>query len=316
MMLNVASNPSAIGYISLGSLNDTVKALEIDGTVASVENIKNGSYKIARFFNIATKETVSEAVQAFIDYIMSAEGQAVIEKNGYIAVAEDAQPFAGSSVAGKVVMAGSSSVTPVMEKLKEAYLLINPSMEIEVQQSDSSTGIDGAYDIGMASRELKESELEASLIPLVIAMDGIAVIVNNDIAAYIMRTTEEVLLAVPDSYRGSSFGLSAGRLRTTFKVVLPSAVPGILSGVILAIGQIVGGIAALIYIAGTVPEAAESLFHSVRTLSVHMHVISTEGLYLPQSYATAVVLLVAVILINALSSRLAHRLGRSTHEQV
>lgn len=184
MMLNVAGNSSAIGYISLGSLNDTVKALEIDGTAASVENIKNGSYKIARPFNIATKETVSEAAQAFIDYIMSAEGQTVIEKNGYIAVAEDAQPFAGSSVAGKVVVAGSSSVTPVMEKLKEAYLVINPSAEIEVQQSDSSTGMnsarDGVCDIGMASRELKESELEAGLIPLVIAMDGIAVIVSND----------------------------------------------------------------------------------------------------------------------------------------
>ncbi len=184
MMLNVAGNSSAIGYISLGSLNDTVKALEIDGTAASVENIKNGSYKIARPFNIATKETVSEAAQVFIDYIMSAEGQAVIEKNGYIAVAEDAQPFAGSSVAGKVVVAGSSSVTPVMEKLKEAYLVINPSAEIEVQQSDSSTGMnsarDGVCDIGMASRELKESELEAGLIPQVIAMDGIAVIVSND----------------------------------------------------------------------------------------------------------------------------------------
>ncbi len=130
----------------------------------------------------------------------------------------------------------------------------------------------------------------------------------------IMRTTEEALLVVPDSYREGSFGLGAGRLRTTFKVVLPSAVPGILSGVILAIGRIVGETAALIYTAGTVPEAAESLFHSARTLSVHMYVISTEGLYLPQSYATAVVLLAAVILINALSSRLAHRLGRSTHE--
>ena len=127
----------------------------------------------------------------------------------------------------------------------------------------------------------------------------------------IMRTTEEALLAVPDSYREGSFGLGAGRLRTTFKVVLPSAVPGILSGVILAIGRIVGETAALIYTAGTVAKVPDSLLDSTRTLSVHMYTISTEGLYMDQSYATAVVLLVMVLLINSLSALIAKRVGRS-----
>lgn len=185
MMTSVSGNPYAIGYISLGSLNDTVKAIEIDGVPASVENIKNGTYTVARPFNIATQAEVSAAAQAFIDFILSAEGQAVVEKAGYIASVEDAQPFGGSRIAGKVVVAGSSSVTPVMEKLKEAYLLVNPNAEIEIQQSDSTTGMNyakaGTCDIGMASRELKASELEAGLVPTVIAMDGIAVIVNNDL---------------------------------------------------------------------------------------------------------------------------------------
>ena len=125
----------------------------------------------------------------------------------------------------------------------------------------------------------------------------------------IMRTTEEALLAVPDSYREGSFGLGAGRLRTTFKVVLPSAVPGILSGVILAIGRIVGETAALIYTAGTVAKVPGSLLDSTRTLAVHMYTISTEGLYIDQSYATAVVLLVMVLLINSLSALSARKVG-------
>ena len=186
MMTSVAGNHNAIGYISLGSLNDTVRALTIDGAEATVANIKAGTYKIARPFNIATGATVTEPAQAFIDYILSSEGQAVVEKNGYIAAAESAAPYAGSAITGKVVIAGSSSVTPVMEKLKEAYLAVNKNAEIEVQQSDSSTGMnavrDGVCDIGMASRALKDSELEAGLAPTVIAMDGIAVIVNNDSA--------------------------------------------------------------------------------------------------------------------------------------
>ena len=194
MMTSVSGNPSAIGYISLGSLNETVKALAIDGVEASVENIKAGTYTVARPFNIATQAEVSEAAQAFIDFILSAEGQAVIEANGYIAVVDDAPAFAGSSVEGKVVVAGSSSVTPVMEKLKEAYEAVNPNAEIEVQQSDSSTGmnsaIEGVCDIGMASRAVKDSELEAGLVSTTIAMDGIAVIVSNDNAATGLTTDQ------------------------------------------------------------------------------------------------------------------------------
>ena len=184
MMTSVSGNDCAIGYISLGSLNDTVKALAIDGAEASVENIKAGTYNVARPFNIATLAETSEAAQDFIAYIMSAEGQAVIEDNGYIAVIEEAEAFAGGKTAGKIVVAGSSSVTPVMEKLAEAYMAVNPNVEIELQQSDSSSGmtstLDGVCDIGMASRALKDSELEAGLTPMTIAMDGIAVIVSND----------------------------------------------------------------------------------------------------------------------------------------
>ena len=181
VLQTVAGNVAAIGYISLGSLNDTVKALDIDGAAATVDNIKSGSYKVARPFNIATKAEVSEAAQAFIDFILSAEGQAVVADNHYIAL-DNAPAFAGSSVAGKVVVAGSSSVTPVMEKLKEAYIALNPNAEIEIQMSDSSTGIkmvlEGTCDIGMASRELKDSETSEGAVPTVIAIDGIAVIVN------------------------------------------------------------------------------------------------------------------------------------------
>lgn len=184
MMTSVAGNDSAIGYISLGSLDDSVKALKIDGVEANVENIKNGSYKAARPFNIATLADVSDAANDFISFILSAEGQAVIEANGYIAAVENAPAFAGSSVSGKIVVSGSSSVTPVMEKLKEAYEAINANVTIELQQSDSSSGmanaISGVCDIGMASRALKDSELEAGLTPTTIAMDGIAVIVSAD----------------------------------------------------------------------------------------------------------------------------------------
>ena len=184
MMTSIAGNDCAIGYISLGSLNDTVKALAIDGAEATVENIKAGTYNVARPFNIATLAETSEAAQDFIAFIMSAEGQAVIEAKGYIAVVENAAAFEGGKVSGKIVIAGSSSVTPVMEKLAEAYMAINSNVEIELQQSDSSSGMtstrDGVCDIGMASRDLKDSELDAGLVPMTIAMDGIAVIVSNN----------------------------------------------------------------------------------------------------------------------------------------
>lgn len=183
MMTTVAGDESAIGYISLGSLNDTVKALQIDGVDATVENIKNGTYTLARPFNIATKEDLSEVAQDFVNYILSAEGQQVIADNKYIPL-DDAPAYEGKQVSGKIVVAGSSSVTPVMQKLAEAYQVVNPNAEIEVQQSDSTTGmqsaIDGICDIGMASRDLKDSEKEAGLNGQTIAMDGIAVIVNQN----------------------------------------------------------------------------------------------------------------------------------------
>ena len=183
MMTTVAGNPNAIGYISLGSLDDSVKALKIDGAEATAENIKNGTYKVARPFNIATKEDVSEVASDFIAFIMSDEGQAVVEENGYISQGSTGA-YTASNMSGKIVVAGSSSITPVMEKLKEAYIGLNPNVTIEVQQNDSTTGMtsvaEGTCDIGMASRELKDSELANGLQPTVIAMDGIAVIVNQE----------------------------------------------------------------------------------------------------------------------------------------
>ena len=183
MMSTVAGDVDAIGYISLGSLNDSVKAVKIDGVEATAENIKSGEYKVSRPFNIATNGEVSDVAQDFIDYILSPEGQAVIEENGYISI-DDVKDAESTQPEGKVVVAGSSSVTPVMEKLKEAYAEVNPNAEIEIQQSDSTTGmtsaIYGICDIGMASRELKDEELEAGLTSTTIANDGIAIIVNND----------------------------------------------------------------------------------------------------------------------------------------
>lgn len=183
MLTTVAGDLYSIGYVSLGSMNDTVKAVQIDGTDATVENIKNGTYKVSRPFNIAAKDGLSDTAQDFIDFIMSQEGQTVIEDNGYISVS-DAGAYSGQMDSGKIVISGSSSVTPVMEKLKEAYLEKNPNVTIEIQQSDSSTGmadtIDGTCDIGMASRELKDSEIAEGLESIVIAMDGITVIVNKD----------------------------------------------------------------------------------------------------------------------------------------
>ena len=179
MMTTVAGNEAAIGYSSMGSLNESVKALQVNGVAATVENIKAGTYEVARPFNIATMGEVSEAAQDFITYILSAEGQAVISENGYIPL-DDAPAYAGKQVSGKIVVAGSSSVSPVMEKLKEAYTALNPAAVIEIQTSDSTSGMtaamDGTCDIGMASRELKDEEA-AALSATVIANDGIAVVV-------------------------------------------------------------------------------------------------------------------------------------------
>jgi len=183
MMTSVSSDANGIGYISLGSLNDTVKAVTIDGVEATTANVKNGTYKISRPFNVATKDGLSAVAQDFLDYIMSADGQKVIVDNGYVAIDDNAKPYTGSGMSGKVVVAGSSSVTPVMEKLAEAYQAINPNANIEVQQSDSTTGmnmaLDGTCDIGMASRDLADSEISGGLKSTTIAMDGIAVIVSN-----------------------------------------------------------------------------------------------------------------------------------------
>ncbi|MEA4870854.1 MAG: substrate-binding domain-containing protein [Christensenella sp.] len=205
VLQTVAGNDAAIGYISLGSLNDTVKALQIDGADATVDNVKSGTYKISRPFNIVTKAEVSEAAQAFIDFILSAEGQAVVADNHYIPL-DNAPAFAGSSVAGKVVVAGSSSVTPVMEKLKEAYIALNPNAEIEIQMSDSSTGvkmaIDGTCDIGMASRELKDSEIAGGVAATVIATDGLAVIVNlaNPVAGLTAEQVRQIYVGETTSW--------------------------------------------------------------------------------------------------------------------
>lgn len=183
VMTTVAGNPDAIGYISLGSLNNTVKALEIDGVAATVENINNGTYKVYRPFNIATKEGLSETAQDFVNFIMSEQGQAIVAEEGYISV-ESNGFYTPSGKTGNVTVSDSSSVTPVMQVLKEEYEALNPDVTIELQQSDSTTGVNdaiaGTSDIGMASRALKDSELEQGVVGTVIANDGIAVIVNNE----------------------------------------------------------------------------------------------------------------------------------------
>ena len=189
MMTTVADNEYAIGYISLGSLDDSVKALKIDGAEATADNIENGSYKVSRPFNIAVKKDLNNDVaKDFMSFIMSTEGQKVVADEKYIPVA-DVTDYAGTKPSGSCVVGGSSSVSPLMEKLIEAYKTVNPDASIELQTSDSTTGmtstIEGSYDIGMASRELKDdeaSELEAT----VIATDGIAVIVNK------ANTTDEL----------------------------------------------------------------------------------------------------------------------------
>ena len=183
MLTTVAGNKYAIGYVSLGSLSSSVKAVKIDGVSATVDNINNGSYKIARPFNVAVRNNLSNVAQDFLNYILSGDGQDIIAANKYIKVPA-ANSYSASGISGKIVVAGSSSVSPVMEKLIEAYKALNPSVQIELQTSDSTTGvinaIDGTCDIGMASRALKDSEKEKGVREVTIAIDGIAVIINND----------------------------------------------------------------------------------------------------------------------------------------
>lgn len=187
----------AIGYVSLGSLNKDVKAVKVDGVEATVDTVKSGDYKVQRPFNIATKDDVSDAAKDFISYIMSSEGQAIIEDNGYIKVDDSAAAYAATDAKGEVKVSGSSSVTPVMEKLKEAYEKVNSNITITINQSDSSTGMkdaaEGISDIGMASRDLKDSELE-TLKNTVIAKDGIAIVVNN--ASPIENLTSDQIMKI------------------------------------------------------------------------------------------------------------------------
>ena len=197
MLTTVAGNESAIGYVSLGSLNDDVKALSIDGVAATTDNVKNGSYGVSRPFNIVTKEGTNEVAEDFIAFILSDEGQAVVEEAGYISQGSTGA-YKSSGMSGKITVEGSSSVTPVMEKLKEAYLVINPDVTIEVQQSDSTTGVtstvEGVCDIGMASRALKDSEVEQGVEARAIALDGIAVVVNK--SSQVDNLTKEQVMKI------------------------------------------------------------------------------------------------------------------------
>lgn len=184
MMQTVAGNDKSIGYVSLGSLSEDVKAIKVDGVEPTVENIKSGDYKVARPFNIVTKESgISKLAEDFQKYILSEEGQKTIEDEGYIRE-DKAEAYKPSGLKGKITLAGSTSVAPVMEVLAENYKKLNDGVEIEIQQSGSSAGIEaaikGVCDIGMASRELKDSETKEGLKSTKIALDGIAVIVNNN----------------------------------------------------------------------------------------------------------------------------------------
>ena len=184
VMQTVAGNKAAIGYISLGSLDNSIKSVDVDGVAATAENVKNGTYPISRPFNIATLgELENEAAQDFLNFILSDEGQVVITEKGYVSTATTGA-FASTNPSGTVTVAGSSSVSPVMEKLAEAYMALNPDVTIQIQTSDSSTGmssaIEGLCDIGMASRAVKDSEQAEGLVPTTICMDGIAVVVNQE----------------------------------------------------------------------------------------------------------------------------------------
>ena len=184
VLQSVTDNPKAIGYVSLGSLDDSVKALKVDGTEPSVDTVKSGDYKLQRPFNIVTKGKVKELPQDFIDYIMSADGQKIIEKEGYISEAKGAKAYKASGLKGTITLAGSTSVAPVMEVLADNYKKLNDGVEIEIQQTGSGAGIqstiEGVCDIGMASRALEDEESKEGLESKQIALDGIAVIVNTD----------------------------------------------------------------------------------------------------------------------------------------
>lgn len=193
---SVAGNAAAIGYISLGSLDDSVKAVKVDGVDATVDNVKSGDYKLQRPFNIVTKGDVAELPQDFIDFIMSAEGQKIVEEEGYITVNENAESYEASGLKGTITLAGSTSVSPVMEVLADKYKELNSGVTIEIQQTGSGAGIqstsEGVCDIGMASRALEDEEQSQGLTSQEIALDGIAVIINSDNAVEDL-TTEQIM---------------------------------------------------------------------------------------------------------------------------
>ena len=205
VITNVKDNEAAIGYISLGSLNDTVKALKIGGVEATADNVKSGDYAVSRPFNIAYKSELSDVAQDFVDYIMSSDGQKIVSDNGYVTVSENAA-YSGKKPSGKISVAGSSSVSPVMEKLAEAYQKVNTNAKVEIQTSDSSAGMQsamgGTCDIGMASRDLKDEE-KSALKAETLAKAGIAVIVNN------ANTCDDLTLdQVKSIYTGETTGWS------------------------------------------------------------------------------------------------------------
>ena len=208
MLTSVAGDPAAIGYVSMGSLNETVKAVSVDGNAATVEGIKDGSYTLARPFVVTTYGEVGEIAQDLLNYIMSAEGQAIINEAGYIAIDDAAEAYTAAGVSGEITVGGSSSVTPVMEKLAEAYMALNPDVTVVVQQSDSTTGvtgtIEGTVDLGMASRALKAEEEEQGVVGTTIAMDGIAIIVNpaNPVESMTVEEIEQIFTGAVTTWEG------------------------------------------------------------------------------------------------------------------
>ena len=185
VLTTVAGNTSAIGYVSLGSLNDTVKAVKVDGVEATVENIKNGSYAVSRPFEVVTNDNLTDLSKDFISYILSKQGQDIISEEGYITIDDNAAEYeTKKEMSGKIVLAGSTSVSPVMQVIADAYMALYPDVTIEIQQTGSGAGItstiEGACDIGMSSRALKDEELAEGISETTIAMDGIAVVVNNE----------------------------------------------------------------------------------------------------------------------------------------
>lgn len=184
VLYTVMVNKNAVGYISLGSLSDEVKTISIDGVPPSFETVKDGTYKAARPFVVCFGDDLSDTASDFLDFILSNQGQAIIEEDGYISVADDTDYFPLPNASGKITVAGSTSVGPVMEKLADAYMKQNTAVTVEIQQTGSGAGItstiEGACDIGMSSRDLKQEEIDKGLTPVNIAMDGIAVIVNKE----------------------------------------------------------------------------------------------------------------------------------------